>query len=62
MVIFGYDVVTMMETHQIRRIPVVDGDGCCAGIIAQADLVSIASPLLTSELLSEISRQPAGPA
>jgi len=50
------DVIEMMETHQIRRLPVVDAEGCCAGIIAQADLVSIGSPHVTSELLTEISR------
>jgi len=50
------DVIDMMETHQIRRLPVVDAEGCCAGIIAQADLVSIGSPHVTSELLTEISR------
>ena len=32
------DVVLTMEKHQIRRIPVVDERGCCAGIISQADL------------------------
>jgi CBS domain-containing protein len=50
------DVIDMMETHQIRRLPVVDADGCCAGIIAQADLVSIGSPSVTAQLLTEISR------
>jgi CBS domain-containing protein len=55
------EVVGMMETHQVRRVPVVDRDGCCAGIIAQADLVSIAPAHLTSELLCQISRQSAGP-
>ena len=50
------DVIDMMETHQIRRLPVVDADGCCAGIIAQADLVSIGSPHVTAELLTQISR------
>jgi len=50
------DVIDRMETHQIRRLPVVDAEGCCAGIIAQADLVSIGSPHVTSELLTEISR------
>ena len=55
------DVVGMMESHQVRRVPVVDGDGCCAGIIAQADLVSIVPPRQTSELLSQISRESARP-
>ena len=54
------DVIEMMETHQIRRLPVVDADGCCAGIIAQADLVSISAPRVTAELITEISRDTAG--
>ena len=36
--------------------PVVDEDGCCAGIIAQADIASVAPPRKTAELLSEVSR------
>lgn len=40
-----------METHQIRRIPVVDGDGCCAGIIAQADLSAVGPPGKAAEVL-----------
>jgi CBS domain-containing protein len=50
-------VVMMMEEHQVRRLPVLDGDGCCAGIISQADIVSIGQPAMTSELLTEISRE-----
>src|SRR5215831_19142615 len=50
------DVLEMMETYQIRRLPVIDADGCCSGIIAQADLVSIGSADVTAELLTEISR------
>lgn len=49
-------VVTLMEEHQVRRLPVLDGDGCCAGIISQADIVSVGQPVLTAELLTEISR------
>src|SRR5262250_1685730 len=27
-----------MQEHQIRRIPVVDAEGCCIGMVSQADL------------------------
>ncbi|HEV3141644.1 MAG TPA: CBS domain-containing protein, partial [Vicinamibacterales bacterium] len=32
------DVIATMEAHRIRRVPVVDEDGCCSGIISQADI------------------------
>ncbi len=49
------EVISTMEEHQIRRIPVVDDGGCCAGIIAQAD-IAIAGARQTAEMVSEISR------
>ena len=49
-------VVATMEKHQIRRVPVVDERGCCAGIISQAD-VAWAEPLPeVGELVREVSR------
>ena len=49
-------VVSTMERHQIRRVPVVDERGCCEGIIAQAD-VAWAEPLPeVGELVREVSR------
>jgi CBS-domain-containing membrane protein len=45
-----------MEKHQIRRVPVVDEHGCCAGIISQAD-VAWTEPLPeVGELVREVSR------
>lgn len=32
-------VEQLMSDLQVRRVPVVDADGCCVGIIAQADLL-----------------------
>ncbi len=32
------DVMTTMERHQIRRVPVVNDHERCVGIVAQADL------------------------
>jgi CBS domain-containing protein len=31
-----------MADNQVRRIPIVDGDGCCVGIVTQADLARAA--------------------
>ena len=50
------DVVATMERHQIRRVPVVDDGGCCAGIIAQADIAFEAIPSKAAELVREVSR------
>lgn len=50
------DVISTMEAHQIRRVPVVDDGGCCAGIISQADVASVGPPRRTAELVSKISR------
>jgi len=50
------EVVSTMEGYQIRRVPVVDDEGCCAGIISQADVVFVERPQKTAELLCELSR------
>jgi CBS domain-containing protein len=55
------DIIELMETRQIRRVPVVDEDGCCAGIVSQADLVAVSAPRQTAELLSQISRDSGRP-
>jgi CBS domain-containing protein len=36
------DVERVMAERQVRRVIVVDGDGCCVGVIAQADLARAA--------------------
>jgi CBS domain len=48
--------VRAMQEHQIRRIPVVDGDGSCIGIIAQADIALKDQPDRVSMMVTEISR------
>jgi CBS-domain-containing membrane protein len=45
-----------MQQHQIRRIPVVDGDRRCIGIISQADLALKDDPDRVSNTVAEISR------
>ena len=35
------DIVSTMERHQIRRVPVLSDGGKCAGIIAQADVARV---------------------
>jgi CBS domain-containing protein len=51
------DVIATMEKHQIRRVPVVGDDGCCAGIIAQADIARTESEQEVAELVREVSQE-----
>lgn len=45
-----------MQEYQIRRIPVVDGQGCCIGIVSQADLALKDRPEKVSKTVAEISK------
>jgi len=45
-----------MQEHQLRRIPVVDGEGHCIGIVAQADLALRDKPERLSKTVMEISK------
>jgi CBS domain-containing protein len=47
-----------METNKIRRIIVVDSDGRCCGIVAQADIARSGDKKKTGEVVQEVS-QPA---
>jgi CBS domain-containing protein len=50
------EVLTMMEKHQIRRLPITDERGNCAGIIAQADVAWTGPEHSVAELVREVSR------
>lgn len=45
----------MMEERQIRRMPVVNDQGVCCGIISQADIATAAGAEMTGELVREVS-------
>ena len=53
------DVMSVMEENQIRRVPVVDGSGCCCGIISQADVALSADKTETGEMVREVSKDSA---
>jgi len=46
----------LMETHQIRRVPVVDERGKLCGIVALADVAEHGGRRTTSELLQQVSQ------
>ena len=50
------DVMTTMERHQIRRVPVVDDHERCVGIVAQADLAWAGPQKDVAVLVREVSR------
>ena len=49
------DCCHKLEEYQIRRIPVVDDQGACCGVIAQAD-IALHLKEKTAEVLEEVSR------
>ena len=53
------DVVSTMEEHQIRRVPVVDSTCCVCGIISQADVAMCADKTETGEMVREVSKDSA---
>jgi CBS domain-containing protein len=52
----------IMEDHKIRRVPVVDADGSCCGIVALADIALYAKRSVTAEVIKEVSEPTASAA
>lgn len=46
----------LMERHQIRRIPVVDAQGICCGIVSQADIARRVSERAAGEVVRDVSK------
>jgi CBS domain-containing protein len=46
----------LMQIHQVRRIPVVDEQGRCIGMLSQADLAFLEQPDKVHRTLAEISK------
>ena len=46
----------VMEQSQIRRVAVVDENGACCGIVAQADVATNAAARQTAEVVQEVSK------
>jgi CBS domain-containing protein len=47
----------LLEKNKIRRLPVVDDNDNCCGMVAQADIALCAEAHETAELLREVSKQ-----
>jgi len=45
----------IMEENKIRRVPVVDADGSCCGIVALADIALYARRAVAAEVVKEVS-------
>jgi CBS domain-containing protein len=52
----------IMEENKIRRVPVVDADGSCCGIVALADLALHAKRSVAAEVVKEVSEPTASAA
>lgn len=50
------DCCSLFEEHQIRRVPVVDEEGRCCGIVSQADIALNASIIKVAEVVREVSK------
>lgn len=46
----------LMEDKKIRRVPVVDADGRCCGIVALADIARLGKTGVTAEVVKEVSQ------
>ncbi|MEZ5425966.1 MAG: CBS domain-containing protein [Pyrinomonadaceae bacterium] len=53
------DCCKLMEEKQIRRVAVVDDNGRCCGMVAQADIAINANDQKTAEVVQKVSKQSA---
>ena len=53
------DCTQLMESAQIRRVPVVDAQGRLAGIVSIADIALAGRDRATAEVVTEVSKPPA---
>ena len=44
------EATRIMTEAQVRRVPVIDGQGCCVGIVAQADIARAATSAMKDDV------------
>src|SRR6266550_2604432 len=49
------EALRIMAEHQVRRLPIVEGDGRLVGVVAQADIAREGDDTRTGKLVEEIS-------
>lgn len=49
------EVANIMEKHKVRRVPVVDEQGKCVGIVSQADIALNTNDRTTGDLVQKVS-------
>lgn len=50
------DCCAAMESSQVRRVPVVDANGCLCGIVSQADVALSGRDERTAEVVKRVSK------
>ena len=55
------ELLSVMEKHQIRRMPVVNAGGRCVGVVSQADVAWKGQQKEVSDLVREVSRDTDSP-
>ena len=50
------EICEAMEQRQVRRIPVLDDNDCCVGMISQADIARKGPESVTAEVVKEVSQ------
>lgn len=53
--------IATMESNMVRRLPVVDGEGKCVGMITQGDIARLAPENEVAELLHQVSQPISSP-
>jgi CBS domain-containing protein len=55
------EALRLMAQHQVRRLPVIDGDSRLIGVVSQADVALSTKEKTTGAAVEAISQPPSGP-